>query len=76
MIVLGILVDLGGGPNHDHMGFRYWRDPGPFANHYGFTSTLDHFLGTCSVVSQAMFAYLCTESVTVRFLSTTPSCPA
>lgn len=21
---------LGGGPNHDPIGFRYWIDPGPF----------------------------------------------
>ncbi len=26
----GIILDAGGGPNHDAIGFRYWRNPGPF----------------------------------------------
>ena len=73
MIILGIIVDLGGGPKHDRIGFRYWKHPGPFADYFGITGPKGHFLGTCSVVSQAMFAYLGTESVAVRFLITTHS---
>lgn len=53
LILLGIVLDLGGGPSHDRIGeqqtlrqkspfselnlvpsgFRYWKEPGPFA-HY------------------------------------------
>ncbi|KAI6044997.1 amino acid permease [Pisolithus marmoratus] len=29
LIILGIILDLGGGPNHDRLGFRYWKNPGP-----------------------------------------------
>ncbi|PLW46490.1 hypothetical protein PCASD_06296 [Puccinia coronata f. sp. avenae] len=29
LIILGIILDAGGGPNHDAIGFRYWRNPGP-----------------------------------------------
>jgi amino acid permease len=25
--------DLGGGPNHDRLGFRYWKEPGPFVQY-------------------------------------------
>lgn len=32
LIILGIILMAGGGPNHDPIGFRYWRNPGPF-NH-------------------------------------------
>ena len=28
LIILGIILMAGGGPNHDPIGFRYWRNPG------------------------------------------------
>ena len=28
LIILGIILDLGGGPNRDRIGFRYWINPG------------------------------------------------
>ena len=28
VILLTFILALGGGPNHDRTGFRYWRDPG------------------------------------------------
>lgn len=31
LILLGVILMCGGGPNHDPIGFRYWIDPGPFA---------------------------------------------
>lgn len=33
LIITGIVIDLGGTPNHDRIGFRYWKDnnPGAFA---------------------------------------------
>lgn len=68
MIILGIIVDLGGGPKHDRIGFRYWKNPGAFTDYYGFTGPKGHFLGTCSVATQAAFSYLGTEAVAVRFL--------
>ena len=73
MILLGIIVDLGGGPTHDRIGFRYWKNPGPFTNYYGFTGPKGHFLGTCSVATQAAFSYLGTEAVAVRSIVTTYS---
>ncbi|KAF8431958.1 amino acid permease [Boletus edulis BED1] len=63
MIILGIIVDLGGGPKHDRIGFRYWKNPGPFTDYHGFTGPKGHFLGTCSVATQAAFSYLGTEAV-------------
>ena len=68
LIILGIIVDLGGGPNHDRIGFRYWKNPGPFTDFYG-PGAKGQFLGTCSVATQAMFAYVGTEAVAVRFLT-------
>ena len=30
LIILGTVLFFGGGPNHDRLGFRYWKDPGAF----------------------------------------------
>ena len=30
MLILSLVLTLGGGPNHDRKGFRYWKDPGAF----------------------------------------------
>ncbi|KAF8550185.1 hypothetical protein OG21DRAFT_1499957 [Imleria badia] len=62
LIILGIIVDLGGGPNHDRVGFRYWKNPGPFTDYHA-TDAKGHFLGTCSVITQAAFSFLGTEAV-------------
>jgi len=71
MIIAGIIVDLGGNPEHDLIGFRYWKNPGPFADYYG-TGPKGHFLGTYSALTQAAFAYAGTEAVAVRFFIITP----
>ena len=30
LIILSLVLMLGGGPDHDRKGFRYWKDPGAF----------------------------------------------
>jgi amino acid transporter len=65
MILLGIIVDLGGGPNHDRIGFRYWKNPGPFVQYNGISGATGRFLGAASVATQAAFSYIGTEAVAV-----------
>jgi len=65
LIILGIVLDLGGGPNHDRLGFRYWKKPGPFANYNGITGNKGHFLGWWAVLSQAAFSFIGTEIVAI-----------
>lgn len=31
LIILSLVLMCGGGPTKDPIGFRYWRNPGPFA---------------------------------------------
>jgi len=66
LIILGIVLDLGGGPNHDRIGFRYWKHPGPFVNFDGITGSKGHFLGWWAVMTQAAFSFIGTEIVAVR----------
>ncbi len=44
LIVFTFVVMLGGNPKHDRFGFRYWNNPGPFAEYYT-TGSLGRWLG-------------------------------
>lgn len=65
LIILGIVLDLGGGPSEDRIGFRYWKHPGPFAQFNGISGSKGRFLGWWAVMSQAAFSYIGTEIVAI-----------
>ena len=65
MIILGIILDLGGGPDHDRIGFRYWKHPGPFVQFDGIAGSKGRFLGWWAVLTQAAFSFIGTEIVAV-----------
>ncbi|KAK0505875.1 amino acid permease [Armillaria luteobubalina] len=65
LIILGIVLDLGGGPSHDRLGFRYWKHPGPFAQYGGISGAEGRFLGWWSVMTQAAFSFIGTEIVAI-----------
>ncbi|KAF8649785.1 hypothetical protein AX16_005551 [Volvariella volvacea WC 439] len=65
LIILGIVLDLGGGPNRDRLGFRYWRDPGPFVQYAGIAGAKGRFLGWWAVMTQAAFSFIGTEIVAI-----------
>ncbi|KAJ3719684.1 amino acid permease [Lentinula raphanica] len=65
LIILGIVIDLGGGPNHDRLGFRYWKNPGPFVQYDGISGATGRFLGWWAVISQAAFSFIGTEIVAI-----------
>ncbi|KAI1786152.1 general amino acid permease 1 [Ganoderma leucocontextum] len=67
LIISGLVIDLGGGPNHDRLGFRYWKNPGPL-NGAGLTPNkphLDQFLGILSTIVQAAFSFQGMELVAI-----------
>ncbi|KAI5116242.1 hypothetical protein M0805_001236 [Coniferiporia weirii] len=64
IILLSLVLALGGGPDHDRKGFRYWRNPGAF-NTYILDGSAGRFLAFWSVITTATFAYLGTELVGV-----------
>ena len=65
LIILGIILDLGGGPNGDRIGFRYWKNPGPFVQLDGISGAKGRFLGWWAVMTQAAFSFTGTEVVAV-----------
>ncbi|KAH6959910.1 amino acid permease [Ilyonectria sp. MPI-CAGE-AT-0026] len=64
IIIFSLVLALGGGPDHDLKGFRYWKDPGAFREHIT-TGSLGRFAGFWSCMVNATFAYLGTELVGV-----------
>jgi len=65
LIILGIVLDLGGGPNHDRIGFRYWKNPGPFVQFHDIPGATGRFVGWWSVASIAAFSFIGTEIVAI-----------
>ncbi|OWZ67742.1 hypothetical protein AYX14_01695 [Cryptococcus neoformans] len=65
LIILGIVITAGGGPDHRSIGFQYWRNPGPFVQYDGISGVLGRFLGYWAVLTQAAFSYIGTEIVAI-----------
>lgn len=64
VIILSLVIALGGGPDHDRRGFRYWSNPGAFKE-YIMEGASGRFLGFWSTMVTAVFAFLGTELVGV-----------
>ncbi|KAL8968605.1 MAG: hypothetical protein Q9183_002385 [Haloplaca sp. 2 TL-2023] len=64
LIIFAVVIDLGGGPTHDRLGFRYWNDPGAMKAYKGTGST-GHFLGLFSTLVNAAYSYGGVEMVAV-----------
>ncbi|KIJ21581.1 amino acid-polyamine-Organocation superfamily protein [Paxillus involutus ATCC 200175] len=65
LIILGVIIDLGGGPDHDRIGFRYWINPGPFVQYKNIAGAKGRFLGWWAVLSNAAFSFIGTEIVAI-----------
>jgi yeast amino acid transporter len=59
-----LCLDLGGGPSHDRIGFRYWKHPGPM-NAYISKGSAGRFRGLFNTLINAAFAFGGAEQVAV-----------
>ncbi|KAF4807993.1 putative proline-specific permease put4 [Colletotrichum siamense] len=57
LIFLSIVLFFGGGPNHDRVGFRYWKDPGP-VNTYLEEGDIGRFIALLQSFVLASFAFV------------------
>lgn len=64
LMILMFIITVGGGPDGDAIGFRYWKDPGPM-NSYLRPGALGRFLAFWKVFIQATFSYGGSEMVVV-----------
>jgi amino acid transporter len=56
LLFLSFILFWGGGPSHDRLGFRYWKDPGA-ANEYIKTGNTGRFLSLMSTMVLSVFPF-------------------
>ncbi|KAG8526707.1 uncharacterized protein KY384_008136 [Bacidia gigantensis] len=64
LIIFAFIIDLGGGPKRDRLGFRYWNHPGAMKAFVADGAT-GRFLGLWSTLVNAAFSYGGVEMVAV-----------
>ncbi|GAA5838134.1 hypothetical protein JCM5353_001508 [Sporobolomyces roseus] len=65
LVIVGLVIALGGAPDGDRRGFRYWNDPGAFAQPYGLTGNTGNFAGFVSAFVNAAFSFIGVETVVI-----------
>ncbi|KAH6724601.1 putative amino acid permease [Leptodontidium sp. MPI-SDFR-AT-0119] len=68
--LMALVITYGGGPNHEPIGFKYWKRPGPFVQYLGIDGSLGQFLGVWTAMNNALYAYSGIESITVAAAET------
>lgn len=63
--IMALVITCGGGPNHTSIGFRYWKDPGPFAQYLGYPGALGQFLGFWTTFSNAVYSYSGIQNISI-----------
>jgi amino acid permease len=60
LIILGVVLFFGGGPNHDRLGFRYWETPGAFVEPYLVPSNVNigRFLAFWTALIKSGFSFI------------------
>ncbi|KAG5637849.1 hypothetical protein H0H81_002986 [Sphagnurus paluster] len=66
LIIAGLVIDLGGGPSKERIGFRHWKSPGAIAR-AGLVSNIhtDRFIAILNVLVQAAFSFQSIELVAI-----------
>jgi amino acid transporter len=63
-VIGGLVIDLGGGPTGERIGFRYWKDPGP-VKAYHSTGSLGYFLAWFKCLQQASYSFTSIEQISI-----------
>jgi yeast amino acid transporter len=75
MLILGInimalVITCGGAPDHQTIGFQYWRNPGPFVQYLEIPGSLGRFLGFWTSINSAVYSYSGIEVITTAAAET------
>ncbi|KAK8110152.1 general amino acid permease [Apiospora kogelbergensis] len=65
LLLVSIVITAGGAPNHEKVGFKYWREPGAWHDFQGITGSTGHFLGFLSAFVNASFSFIGVETVVI-----------
>ncbi|EIM81765.1 general amino acid permease 1 [Stereum hirsutum FP-91666 SS1] len=69
LVIGGLVIDLGGGPDGQRHGFEYWRNPGPMVSSLA-SGARGRFIGLLLAITPAAFAMCGMEIVTVAAAET------
>lgn len=69
LVILSIVITAGGAGNNP-IGFRFWRNPGPFVQYKGINGSSGRFLGFFSVMTQAAFSQIGSEMLALAAAET------
>lgn len=58
LIILGVVLFFGGGPNHDRLGFRYWEHPGAFKPYLVSNVNTGRFLAFWTALIKSGFSFI------------------
>lgn len=64
LLILALIIDLGGVPGQERLGFHYWKHPDPMKN-YISTGSTGRFLGFWATLVNAAFSFGGVEMVAV-----------
>lgn len=64
LIILGIVLFFGGGPNHDRLGFRFWKDGNAFKEHLTGGAT-GRFLAVWTAIIKAGYSFIMSPELIV-----------
>lgn len=64
LIILGVVLFFGGGPNHDRLGFRYWKDGNAFKQHLVKGDT-GRFLAFWTAIIKAGYSFITSPELIV-----------
>lgn len=70
LVIVSLVITLGGAPDHERIGFRYWKNPGPFTDYNGIKGSTGHFLAFFSAMINASFSFIGVETVVVAAAET------
>lgn len=70
LIFVSLVITLGGAPNHDRVGFRYWNNPGALTSYNGITGSTGQFLGFFAAFINASFSFIGVETVVIAAAET------
>lgn len=70
LILVGIIISAGGGPDHQSIGFKYWDETGGFVQYLGIPGAKGRFLGFFSVLINAAFAFIGSEVTAIAAAET------
>ncbi|GAA5941053.1 hypothetical protein JCM21900_001741 [Sporobolomyces salmonicolor] len=65
LIIVALVITLGGAPDHDRRGFRYWHHPGAFTQYDDISGTTGRFLAFLAAFVNAAFSFIGVETVVV-----------